>query len=149
MRSPPSPPAHPATRIPLSLPALLTPQPAPNPTPSPRQGTKITFAGKGDEKPGRPPADLQFVVEEVPNPRFKREGNDLHTTGAARAGSGVGVGAGAGAQAPFRSRRRLADCFRSILGGGALAIFTRLLPSPAPIADLPCLPNTLQSRCRL
>ncbi|GBF97350.1 hypothetical protein Rsub_10997 [Raphidocelis subcapitata] len=45
-----------------------------------KKGTKITFAGKGDERPGRPPADLQFVVEEVPHARFKRDGNDLHTT---------------------------------------------------------------------
>ncbi|KAI8474803.1 MAG: hypothetical protein J3K34DRAFT_453428 [Monoraphidium minutum] len=45
-----------------------------------KKGTKITFPGKGDEKPGRPPADLQFVVDEAPHARFKREGNDLHAT---------------------------------------------------------------------
>lgn len=45
-----------------------------------KKGTKITFPGKGDELPGRPPADLQFVVDEVPHARFKREGNDLHVT---------------------------------------------------------------------
>ncbi|KIY93364.1 putative DnaJ subfamily B member 4, partial [Monoraphidium neglectum] len=43
-------------------------------------GTKITFPGKGDERPGLPPADLQFVVEEAPHPRFMRQGDDLHTT---------------------------------------------------------------------
>jgi DnaJ family protein B protein 4 len=48
-----------------------------------KKGTKITFPGKGDEKPGQPPADLQFVVEEAPHARFTRDGNDLHVTGEA------------------------------------------------------------------
>lgn len=43
--------------------------------------TKVTFPGKGDERgPGRPPADLQFVVEELPHARFTRRGNDLHAS---------------------------------------------------------------------
>lgn len=42
-----------------------------------KKGTKITFTEKGDENPGRIPADVVFVVEEKPHERFKREGNDL------------------------------------------------------------------------
>lgn len=40
-------------------------------------GTKVTFPGKGGEQPGKPPADIQFIVEEQPHPRFQRDGNDL------------------------------------------------------------------------
>ena len=43
-----------------------------------KDGTKITFPGKGDEVPGRPPADLVFVVKQLPHPLFERKGNDLH-----------------------------------------------------------------------
>ena len=43
-----------------------------------KDGTKITFPGKGDEVPGRPPADLVFVVKQLPHPLFERRGNDLH-----------------------------------------------------------------------
>jgi hypothetical protein len=42
-----------------------------------KAGTKITFAGKGDQEPGRPADDLVFVVSEKPHPRFTRSGNDL------------------------------------------------------------------------
>lgn len=45
-----------------------------------KEGTKITFAGKGDERPGRPAGDLVFVIKEKPHPRFRRQGHDLHTT---------------------------------------------------------------------
>ena len=41
-----------------------------------RNGTKITFEGKGDEKPGYLPADIVFSIEEK-NPLFKRVGDDL------------------------------------------------------------------------
>lgn len=42
-----------------------------------KKGTKITFEGKGDEKPGMHPADIIFVIEEKRHPIFKREGDDL------------------------------------------------------------------------
>lgn len=43
-----------------------------------KEGTKVTFQGKGDELPNRPPQDLVFVVKEVrPHARFTREGDDL------------------------------------------------------------------------
>eukprot|EP00891_Asterochloris_glomerata_P005248 jgi/Astpho2/5248/Aster-04822 len=43
-----------------------------------KDGTKITFPGKGDEVPERPPADLVFVVKQLLHPLFERKGNDLH-----------------------------------------------------------------------
>lgn len=42
-----------------------------------KEGTKITFAGKGDEQPGRPAQDLVFVVQQIPHSLFKRHGDDL------------------------------------------------------------------------
>ena len=42
-----------------------------------KNGTKITFAGKGDELPGRPAQDLVFVVRQLSHPVFQREGDDL------------------------------------------------------------------------
>jgi DnaJ family protein B protein 4 len=42
-----------------------------------KAGTKITFAEKGDERPGREAADIIFMIDEKPHPQFKREGNDL------------------------------------------------------------------------
>lgn len=42
-----------------------------------KKGTKITFQEKGDEHPGRIPADVIFVVDEKTHPVFKRDGNDL------------------------------------------------------------------------
>ncbi|XP_073128423.1 uncharacterized protein [Henckelia pumila] len=42
-----------------------------------RKGTKITFEGKGDERPGTLPADIIFVIDEKRHPLFKREGDDL------------------------------------------------------------------------
>jgi DnaJ-class molecular chaperone len=39
----------------------------------------VHTAGKGDELPGQPPADLVFVVKQLPHERFTRQGNDLHT----------------------------------------------------------------------
>ncbi|KAK4740982.1 hypothetical protein SAY87_024570 [Trapa incisa] len=41
-----------------------------------RQGTRIMFEGKGDERPGYLPANIVFVVEEKPHPLFKRRGRD-------------------------------------------------------------------------
>lgn len=45
-----------------------------------KAGTKITYAGKGDQEPGRPADDLVLVVSEKPHDRFTRSGNDLSTT---------------------------------------------------------------------
>lgn len=46
-----------------------------------KEGTKVTFAGKGDElAPGGPSADLVFIIKEQKHQRFERRGNDLHTT---------------------------------------------------------------------
>ncbi|EPS69253.1 hypothetical protein M569_05511 [Genlisea aurea] len=42
-----------------------------------KRGTKITFEGKGDERPGALPADIIFSIEEKQHPLFKREGDDL------------------------------------------------------------------------
>ncbi|KAL2491143.1 HSP40/DnaJ peptide-binding protein [Abeliophyllum distichum] len=42
-----------------------------------RKGTKITFEGKGDEKPGTLPADIIFAIVEKKHPMFKRRGDDL------------------------------------------------------------------------
>ncbi|KAH6758374.1 HSP40/DnaJ peptide-binding protein [Perilla frutescens var. frutescens] len=42
-----------------------------------KKGTKITFEGKGDERPGTLPADIIFSIDEKIHPLFKRDGNDL------------------------------------------------------------------------
>jgi len=42
-----------------------------------KKGTRITFAGKGDESPNQPAADIVFIVDEKPHATFTREGNDL------------------------------------------------------------------------
>jgi DnaJ-class molecular chaperone len=38
-----------------------------------KAGTKVTFKGAGDELPGKPAQDIQFVIEEKPHAVFKRE----------------------------------------------------------------------------
>ncbi|KAF8315475.1 uncharacterized protein EI90DRAFT_2946499 [Cantharellus anzutake] len=46
-----------------------------------RKGTKIRFAGLGNERaPPQPPQDVIFIVDEIPHPRFRREGSNLYTT---------------------------------------------------------------------
>ena len=45
-----------------------------------KAGTKITYAKEGDQRIGRNPADVVFVVQEKPHPYFTRSGNDLHHT---------------------------------------------------------------------
>lgn len=46
-----------------------------------RKGTKIRFAGLGNERaPPLQPQDVIFVVDEVPHSRFRREGANLFTT---------------------------------------------------------------------
>lgn len=42
-----------------------------------KKGTKITFEGKGDERPGTLPADLIFSIDEKKHPLFQRDGDDL------------------------------------------------------------------------
>jgi DnaJ homolog subfamily B member 4 len=42
-----------------------------------KKGTKITFQEKGDEHPGRVPADIVFVLDEKPHATFTRDNNDL------------------------------------------------------------------------
>ncbi|XXG87050.1 hypothetical protein AAC387_Pa11g1836 [Persea americana] len=42
-----------------------------------KQGTKITFEGKGDARPGMLPSDVIFLIVEKEHSLFKREGNDL------------------------------------------------------------------------
>eukprot|EP00158_Paraphelidium_tribonemae_P006372 Partr_v1_DN27793_c1_g1_i3_m67503 putative Pfam:DnaJ_C len=42
-----------------------------------KAGTKIKFAGEGDELPTGQSQDIEFVIEEAPHDRFKREGDDL------------------------------------------------------------------------
>ncbi|XP_043722742.1 dnaJ homolog subfamily B member 13-like [Telopea speciosissima] len=42
-----------------------------------KKGTKITFEGMGDERPGFLPADIIFSIAEKRHPIFKREANDL------------------------------------------------------------------------
>ncbi|KAG2666813.1 hypothetical protein I3760_15G082600 [Carya illinoinensis] len=42
-----------------------------------KQGTKITFEGMGNERPGAHPADIIFVIEEKRHPLFRRAGDDL------------------------------------------------------------------------
>jgi len=43
-------------------------------------GTKITFNGKGDVRPGRLPADVVFTITEKNHATFVRSGNDLVCT---------------------------------------------------------------------
>ncbi|XP_054778754.1 uncharacterized protein LOC129286760 isoform X2 [Prosopis cineraria] len=42
-----------------------------------RKGTKVTFEGKGDEKPGYLPADIVFLIDEKDHPLFTRDGDNL------------------------------------------------------------------------
>ncbi|CAN1240467.1 DnaJ homolog subfamily B member 13 [Linum grandiflorum] len=42
-----------------------------------RKGTKITFEGMGNERPGAEPADVTFVIAEKRHSLFRREGDDL------------------------------------------------------------------------
>jgi DnaJ family protein B protein 4 len=51
-----------------------------NITPGWKEGTKLTYAGLGDEQPGQPAADLVIVIQQQQHSRFHRNGNDLHTT---------------------------------------------------------------------
>jgi len=48
-----------------------------NVVPGWKAGTKVTFEGDGDEKPGHTPGDVVFVISEKKHDCFTREGNDL------------------------------------------------------------------------
>jgi len=45
-----------------------------------RPGEHITFEGVADEKPGMKAGDLQFVLMEIPNNEYHREGDQLYKT---------------------------------------------------------------------
>jgi DnaJ family protein B protein 4 len=45
-----------------------------------KAGTKFRFKGEGNEREGVDPADLVFVLEELPHDKFTRDGNDVITT---------------------------------------------------------------------
>jgi len=42
-----------------------------------KKGTKVRFAGAGNERPGGGPQDVVFIVEELPHDRFMRQGSAL------------------------------------------------------------------------
>lgn len=42
-----------------------------------KAGTKVRFAGKGNDLPSGGTQDLVFIINEKPHPRFKREGHNL------------------------------------------------------------------------
>ena len=44
-----------------------------------KPGTKITYEGDGEQRPGYIPGDVVFIVGEKPHTRFARDGNDLIT----------------------------------------------------------------------
>jgi len=48
-----------------------------NVVPGWKAGTKVTFAGDGDELPGCTPGDLVFIIAEKKHEQFQREGNDI------------------------------------------------------------------------
>ena len=45
-----------------------------------KHGDKIRFPGESDEQPGKPPADLIFLINELPHESFKRMENHLVTS---------------------------------------------------------------------
>lgn len=45
-----------------------------------KDGTRVTFTGKGDEVPGQPAQDIVFVVRQKPHGVYTREGDDLVAT---------------------------------------------------------------------
>ncbi|KAJ3157703.1 DnaJ sub B member 13 [Geranomyces variabilis] len=42
-----------------------------------RAGTRVTFPQEGDQGPNKIPADIVFIVKEIPHAFFQRDGNDL------------------------------------------------------------------------
>lgn len=57
-----------------------------------KDGTRVTFAGKGDELPGHPAQDIVFVVRQKPHHTFKREGDDLVMQQRVHLGKALGGG---------------------------------------------------------
>jgi len=45
-----------------------------------RPGERITFEGVADEKPGFIAGDLHFIITEIPDDRFRRDGDHLYMT---------------------------------------------------------------------
>ncbi|WCJ44373.1 HSP40/DnaJ peptide-binding protein [Euphorbia peplus] len=45
-----------------------------------KKGTKVTFEGMGNERPGSLPADITFIISEKKHPLFRREGDNLELT---------------------------------------------------------------------
>ncbi|KAI8611449.1 hypothetical protein BC830DRAFT_1068794, partial [Chytriomyces sp. MP71] len=45
-----------------------------------KNGTRVTFPREGDQGPNKIPADIVFVIKELPHSRFVRKGNDLILT---------------------------------------------------------------------
>merc|ERR1711959_183417 len=45
-----------------------------------KAGTKVRFAGAGDEQPDGSTQDIVFVLDEKPHKWFRRDGDDLHYT---------------------------------------------------------------------
>ncbi|KAJ3402769.1 DnaJ sub B member 13 [Chytriomyces hyalinus] len=42
-----------------------------------KNGTRVTFPREGDQGPNKIPADIVFIIKELPHSRFVRQGNDL------------------------------------------------------------------------
>jgi DnaJ family protein B protein 4 len=45
-----------------------------------KAGTKLNYAGEGDEYPDGHRQDIQLIIEEKPHPIFRRDKDDLHVT---------------------------------------------------------------------
>ncbi|KAL8520948.1 hypothetical protein ACS0TY_011482 [Phlomoides rotata] len=73
-----------------------------------KKGTRITFEGKGDERPGSLPADIIFSIDEKRHPVFKREGNDLEL----------------GVEIPLVQALTGCNIPIPLLGGGQINLFT-------------------------
>ena len=51
-----------------------------------KPGTKVRYSGEGDERPGKAPQDVVFVVKQKLHPYFVRQGDDLHYAASLTAG---------------------------------------------------------------
>jgi DnaJ family protein B protein 4 len=82
-----------------------------------KEGTRVTFEGKGDELPGRPAQDLVFVVRQLPHARFVRQGDDLVT--AARVPLAAALAAGAAIEVPALDGRLLRVPLQEVAAPGS------------------------------